>query len=572
MPRKDLDTIVLRLARSVLGDLDVSSVLERVIEAAQELTDARYAALGVLDESRASLERFITAGIDEKTTHAIGPLPTGRGVLGELIRDPVPLRLADVGVHPRSYGFPIDHPQMRSFLGVPVLVDGKPFGNLYLAEKQGAGEFTDDDEASVVVLAEFAGIAIDHARRFSGSESRRTELERTIAALDATIQISRAIGGQTDLDAILELVAKRGRALVSARAIVIEQRRGDELVVAASAGDLPRDLIGRRMKLADSVASGAMRTLTTQRVEDEPNRIRFERHGLGRLGLHAQAGLVVPLAFRGATFGVIVALDRLEDGPRFSAGDEQLLEAFATSAATAVATAESVAAERRSQRLAAAEQERTRWARELHDETLQGMAALRLGLGAAIRSGKTEALESAVRQAIEQLDGEIAGLRALITDLRPAALDQLGAQAAIEALAARSRRLGLEVELHVDLAFEQGRHAERLEGELETAVYRIVQEALTNARKHGGAKRAVVDIRAGEITVDVSVRDDGSGFDPAAPAAGFGLVGIRERIELLDGRLTLDSEPGAGTTVAASFPVRRRRDAQTEPQRLARGG
>jgi GAF domain-containing protein len=180
--------IVLRLARSVLGDLDMTSVLERVIESAQQLTGARYAALGVLDESREALERFITAGIDEPARRAIGPLPTGRGVLGELIRNPAPLRLADVGLHQRSYGFPIDHPPMRSFLGVPVLVDGRPYGNLYLTEKEGADEFTEDDEAAVVVLAEFAGIAIDHARRFSGSETRRRELERTIAALDATIR------------------------------------------------------------------------------------------------------------------------------------------------------------------------------------------------------------------------------------------------------------------------------------------------------------------------------------------------------------------------------------------------
>lgn len=563
---------VLRLARSVLGDLDVSSVLERVIEAAQQLTSARYVALGVLDESRESLERFITVGIDDPARRAIGPLPTGRGVLGELIRNPKPLRLADVGLHPRSYGFPIDHPPMRSFLGVPVLVDGKPYGNLYLTEKQTAHEFTEEDEAAVIVLAEFAGIAIDHARRFSGSETRRKELERTIAALDATIQISRAVGGQTDLKAILELVAKRGRALVSARALVIEQLRAEELLVAACAGDVPRDLIGRRMKLADSVASGAMRTLTTQRVEDEPNRIRFERHGLGQLGLRAQAGLVVPLAFRGATFGVLVAIDRVEDGPHFSSDDVQLLEAFAISAATAIATAESVAAERRSQRLAAAEQERTRWARELHDETLQGMASLRLGLGAALRSGRTDALADAVRQSLEYLDDEIAGLRALITDLRPASLDQIGAEAAIEALADRCRGLGLEVDVHLDLAYEQSRAPERLDGELEIAIYRIVQEALTNARKHGGAQRAVVDVREGEITVDLSVRDDGSGFEPSSPTNGIGLVGMRERVELLNGTLTISSMPGQGATVAASFPVRRRRDARDEVRSIARGG
>lgn len=214
---------VLEVAGSVLSDLDVEVVLDRVVNAARELTGARYAAIGVLNASRTGLARFITVGIDEDTRRHIGPLPTGHGVLGELIRDPVPLRLAKVGNHPRSYGFPAGHPPMQSFLGVPVMVAGAPFGNLYLTDKPDGDLFTEADEKAVVLLSEFAGVAIDHAQRYSGSEARRGELERTVAALDATIQISRALGGQTDLATVLELVAKRGRDLVSARALVIEQ-------------------------------------------------------------------------------------------------------------------------------------------------------------------------------------------------------------------------------------------------------------------------------------------------------------------------------------------------------------
>ena len=213
---------ILDLARGVLGDLDLERVLERVLESARELAGARYAAIGVLDESRTALARFITTGVDESTHREIGSAPTGRGVLGELIRDPRPLRVASVADHPRSYGFPAGHPPMGSFLGVPVMVAGEPFGNLYLTEKHGGGEFTAADERALVGLAEFAGIAIDHARRYSGLEARRDELEQTVDALGAMVEISRAIGGQTDLALILTLVAKRGRALVSARALVIE--------------------------------------------------------------------------------------------------------------------------------------------------------------------------------------------------------------------------------------------------------------------------------------------------------------------------------------------------------------
>ena len=538
---------ILDVARSVLAELDLDQVLDRVLESAQELTEARYAALGVLSESRTELSRFVTRGIDE-ATHA---------TIGALIGDPAPLRLDDVGSHPRSYGFPAGHPPMHAFLGVPVIVGGTPFGNLYLTEKAGGAAFSETDEQAVAVLAEFAGVAIDHARRYTGASERRDELERTVAALEATTQIARAIGGETDLDVILELVAKRGRALVSARALLIELRQGSELVIAAGAGELPEGVLGRSVALEGTVASHAMRTGRAQRLEDELTRARFDEHGLGRLGVQADGGLAVPLVYRGRTHGVLLALDRLHDGPAFSAEDERLLEAFAASAASAVATAQSFASEHSRQRLAAAEGERTRWARELHDETLQSLSALRIGLSTAARSERPHALEQAVGRAVDQLEDAIANLRALITDLRPAALDELGVQAAVEGLAERTMRHGLEVDVSIDLGFEQGRTDRRLGPDMETALYRIVQEALTNASKHGDARRAVVEISERDATVQLSVRDDGSGFDPEANTDGFGLLGMRERVELLGGRLRLDSAPGNGTSVYVSIPTQR---------------
>jgi signal transduction histidine kinase len=553
---------VLDLACGVLAELDLDVVLERVLESAQELTDARYAALGVLDESRSALARFITRGIDEATHAAIGALPRGRGVLGELIENPAPLRLADVGSHPRSYGFPRWHPRMRTFVGVTILVGERPYGNLYLAEKAGGAQFSDEDEEALTVLAELAGYAIDHARRYTGTRRQRDELERTVATLDATTQIALAVGGETDLGVVLELVAKRGRALVSARTLLIELREREELVIAAGAGELPEDLIGRRISMRDSLAGHALRARRTLRVDDELNRARFEEHGSGRLGVGAAAGLVVPLLFQGRPYGALLALDRLEDGPAFTAEDERLLEAFAASAATAVASAQSAVSERQRQRLAAAEGERRRWARELHDETLQSLSALRIGLSTAARSERPEALREAFRQAIGQLEEEITNLRALITDLRPAALDELGAQAAVEALAERAARHGIEIDVSVELADGGGGAGARHAAELETAIYRIVQEALTNAIKHGGARRAVVEIHEEGESIRVEVRDDGAGFDPTAETDGFGLLGMRERAELLDGMLHVDSAPGAGTVVHASFPVPRRPDVE----------
>ncbi len=549
---------ILDVARSVLAELDLEVVLDRVLEAAQALTDARYAALGVLSDSKTELARFLTRGIDDETRARIGALPRGRGVLGALIEDPVPLRVADVGEHPFSYGFPHGHPPMKAFLGVPILVRGEPFGNLYLTEKAGGERFTDEDEQGVSVLAEFAGVAIDHARRYTGASERGDDLQRTVAALEATTEIARALGGETDPDVVLELVAKRGRALVSARALAIELVQGTELVVAAAAGELPSGLIGRRIVAADSVAGHAMRTRKPQRLEEQLNRARFDEHGLGQLGVEAECGLVVPLIFRGEVYGVLFALDRRREGPTFSAEDQRLLEAFATSAATAVATARSVASERQRQRLAAAEAERRRWARELHDETLQSLSALRIGLSAAARSERPEAVAQAVEKAVEQLEDTIADLRALITDLRPAALDELGVRAAVEALAERTARNGIDVDVSIELDHQGGVQPARHATELETALYRIVQEALTNAHKHGSAARAVVEIHERSGTVSISVRDDGSGFDPASHGDGFGLLGMRERVALLDGELTVDSAPGHGTLISARIPVRRR--------------
>ena len=179
-----------------MTELDLAAVLDRVLETAREITGARYAALGILNEQRSELEQFLTSGVDEETHRAIGDLPRGRGVLGALIEHPQPLRLEDVGQHPSSYGFPAGHPPMHSFLGVPILIRGQAWGNLYLTEKQ-EGEFTEPDEEAAVILADWAAIAIDNARTYETSERRREEAEKAIRGLEATRDVAVAIGGRS---------------------------------------------------------------------------------------------------------------------------------------------------------------------------------------------------------------------------------------------------------------------------------------------------------------------------------------------------------------------------------------
>ena len=502
---------LLAAGRGLVAQLEVDAVLDELLQVARDLTGARYAAIGVLDAERAELERFITRGIDEGDRARIGDLPRGHGVLGELIRHPVPLRLDDVGRHPRSYGFPAHHPPMTTFLGVPVVIRGEPWGNLYLTDKAG-GPFDEADEATAVILADWAALAVENARLHEDAAHGRAEAERGVRRLEATAAIARAVGAEPDLDRVLELIVKRGRALLDARAVVLLLGDGGTFELAAAAGEPPA-------MLAEAAAGAVVASGRPERIGD---------------------ALFVPLLYRGAALGVLAAYEPAHE-------DEQLFLAFAASAATAVATARSVAEERLRQSLAAAERERRYWARELHDETLQALGALRVLLSSALR--RPDTLAEAVAEAVEQIGTDIESLRTLITELRPAALDEIGLAPAIEGLGRRLATVeGLEVDVRVDVGG-------RLDPELETVLYRLVQEALTNVAKHAGADHATVAVMLDGDVIRVEVGDDGRGFDPDGAADGFGLVGMRERVALARGQLAIESAPGR-TVVRATLPAR----------------
>jgi signal transduction histidine kinase len=554
LAKKELHQL-LEVGRALVAELDLESVLQHVLETARELTGARYAALGILDEHKRELQRFIFRGIDDQTRRLIGPLPRGHGVLGELIRRPEPLRLHDVTQHPRSYGFPPGHPPMTSFLGVPILIRGEAFGNLYLTEKAG-GDFDEGDEQAAVILAEWAAIAIENARLYQDVARRRGELERVVRGLEATATIARAVGFETDLERVLELIVKRGRALVDARSLLVLLERPDgNLKVVAAAGESAE--VAREAVVAGegTLAGGVLVAGAAERVPSLADRIG---HGLEAVVGGATSAIVVPLGFRGRARGVLVALDRAEGSPVFAADNEHLLTSFGASAAIAIATAQSVEADRLRHSMRASEAERRRWARELHDETLQELGGLKVLLESARGANRPGALEDAVGKAVEQLQLSIGGLQALITELRPAALDQLGVKPALEALFSRTTATsGLEISGRIDLASDGGREPTRLSGEIESTIYRLVQEALTNVVKHAEADRAWVEVSEDEQEVTVTVRDDGTGFDPDEPRGGFGLVGMRERAELANGRLLIDSSTEEGTTVRVVLPAER---------------
>ncbi len=549
---------LLEVGRALVSRLDLEGVLDLVLDAARDLTGARYAALGILDERKRELERFLTLGVDDATHATIGDLPRGHGVLGKLIQHAAPLRLPNVSDHPDSYGFPPGHPPMSTFLGVPILIRGEAWGNLYLTEKANGEEFNDSDEAAAIVLAEWSAVAIENARLYEGLARRRDEVEqqrdsakRSVRALAVMTDIARSVGGETDIDRILELIVNRGRALVDARALLILLADGGELVIATTAGELEADLRGERIPIDGTLPGRVLETGRAERLAG----VSSVGAELNQLGVSAEASMLVPLTFRGSSSGVLAALDRVVEGPGFGPEDERLLRSFAASAATAVATAQSVEADRLRHSLEAAENERKRWARELHDETLQALGGLRMLHSAALRADASgNELRSVLDEATKLIDVEIDNLSALIAELRPAALDEIGLAPALRTLAERKSRES-ELEIDVLVRLQDGDSA-RLPSETESTCYRLVQEALNNVTKHAGASRAEALVEWSDDTVEVTVRDDGCGFDESSANGGFGLMGMRERVMLAGGQLEIDTAPGRGTIVSATIPIR----------------
>lgn len=541
---------LLEVGRALVSDLDLESVLLAVLQAARDLTSARYAALGVLNDRGDGLERFLTIGVDGDTRARIGDLPHGHGVLGLLIKDPKPVRLADVGMHPHSYGFPAGHPSMRTFLGVPIRIRQAVYGNLYLTDKDGGAEFGEVDEAAVIVLAEWAGHAIANARLYRSATERRDELQRAIAGFEAALAVARAVGGETELDRILELIVKRGRALVDARSMFVALESGGRLTIDAVAGELTRSLEHRSVEIEHTPAADVL-------AFHQPVHLAAEDDATVSIveGVEARAALLVPLVYRGVAVGILGAMDPASGAAGFTAEDARILESFASSGATAVATGRNVAEERARRAIEASEGERRRWARELHDETLQDMASLKMILSTARRTDDEARVAGILDQAIEQLTLGIASLRQLITDLRPPILDAAGVQPALEHLVERIGLISdLEVRMNIDLAYESGRRSYRLSAAVEDALYRVVQEALHNVVKHAHAKTVDVSIVEADNRVDIRIADDGVGLGDRK-TGGFGLTGMQERIELTGGSIEITSPAGGGTEITASVPV-----------------
>jgi signal transduction histidine kinase len=523
------------------SELSLDALLQRLVETAATLTGARFAALGVIDRSGRSLERFLTTGIDAETHAAIGDLPRGRGILGVLIREAQPLRLADIADDPRSVGFPRNHPPMKSFLGVPILQRGVAYGNLYLTEKEGDGPFTDEDLELTQLLATQAAVAIENARLYESAT-------RWLRQLETLNEIGNALASEVELAPLLELVSRRLRELLDARLVLIAlPGPGKDLVVAAADGEGTYGLPGMNLDLDHSKMGRVLERSRSERVDSVLEDPEVDQQAARRLGVHT--GVYIPLVVGGRAIGVVVAHDRLAPDARFTDDDVRLAEALAARAAIAVDLSERVSRDAVRRVVEAQELERKRLARELHDETGQALTSILLGLKPLeeAASGDAHAAVAALRELVVST---LQNVRRLAVELRPSALDDLGLVPAIDRLARSFADSGIQVDVEAHIGDQ------RLPEPVETTLYRIVQEAITNVAKHAEARRLSVTLTRKNGSVVAIVEDDGKGFDPAdTDSAGLGLIGMRERLALIGGTLRIEASSGAGTTIAAEVPV-----------------
>ncbi|MGC4846103.1 GAF domain-containing protein [Micromonospora sp. DT15] len=514
-------------------NLDLRTTLQRIVQAACELVGARYGALGVVGPDRL-LHDFIVHGITPEQHEQIGDLPHGRGVLGLLIDDPRPLRMPDITQHPRSYGFPANHPPMHSFLGVPVLIRDQIFGNLYLAEKQGGAQFTEDDEEIVVALAAAAGVAIENARLYALAHRR----ERWLAA---TAEITSVLLGEVRRTDALALVARRAREVAEAELALVLLYDTDSEQFSVEVVDGPDEqahaLVGAVLPAADTSFGAAVAEGRHDQVDDLAHAAPWPAL------LHTGPAMISPLTTAEALHGVLIVAHRPERGGGASEEDLTLLGSFAGQAALAMERARA----QEERELLVVLEDRERIARDLHDVVIQRLFATGLQLQSAAPMARPEVAKR-INAAVDDLDATIRDIRRTIFELRTPMTSELRTEirAAVEAAAeALGFKPHLELSGPVDSAVPDA---------IRPDLTAVLREALSNVVRHAQCTRVDVAVRVDSGQVTVTVTDNGVGCDPAA--ARGGLVNLRERASRLDGTFTVTAAESRGTEVCWAVPLR----------------
>ncbi|MGW2260367.1 sensor histidine kinase [Streptomyces sp. NPDC001780] len=520
------------------SDLDLDVVLRRITESAVTVVDAEYGALGVLGEE-GQIKRFITVGVDEETIKAIGHYPEGGGILGLLIREPEPLRLADLGTHPESVGFPEGHPPMTTFLGAPVRVRDRVFGNLYLTDKRGGARFDDEDEAVLRTLAAAAGVAIDNARLYEDTRRR----ERWLAA---SSDLTRGLLSGTDPDQVLYQVAATVRRLADADLVTVAVPfdGGDELVIEATDGEgaervhglvlPPTTLAAKVYHSNERVSSGAL--------SEEP------QEGGGSAGqIELGPGFLLPLGGSEHVRGVLQVAN-LPGGQEFSEATMTMISGFADQAALALEIAE----HRREADRRMVLSDRDRIARDLHDLAIQRLFASGLTLNSVLGriSDRPEAAER-VRRVVDDLDDTIKTVRNTIYALRER--DREGARGLRAELLAETDRatgvLGFTPALRMTGLLDTGVPAEYAE-----QLLAVLRETLSNAARHAHATHVEVTAETDGSRLRLRVADNGTGIDPGVTRCS-GLANLHRRAGDLGGSFTLGPNEPVGTVAEWTVPL-----------------
>ncbi|MFI7613536.1 GAF domain-containing protein [Nonomuraea terrae] len=515
-----LDAVV-----SVGSDLDLETVLRRIVRTATELVDASYGALGVVGQGN-TLMQFIPVGLSEEEIARIEHWPHGLGLLGLLIKDTRPLRLGRIADHPESYGFPPGHPPMGTFLGVPIRVRDEVFGNLYLTEKRGGGEFDEEDEAIVIALATAAGVAVENARLYEETRRRETWLE-------ASSEVTTSLLSGADPRQVLSVVAARARQMTDADLVqmLLPDLAGGALRVEAAEGEGADELLGTAV---DVSAVGDVLTSGEPRGEADTRR----RPGFG-------PELTVPLGAPPHVRGVLVLAKRSGRLP-FSAADQRMLHAFAGQAAIALELAE---ARRDAERLSLLE-DRDRIAKDLHDVVIQRLFATAMTLMSTLRLVERPEAAKRLQHGIDELDETIRQIRSTIFALQAGPEDDMPSL--------RGQIVDLVEGAGGHLGFMPGL---RMEGQIDTLVTEpvaehllaVLREALSNVVRHSRAGRAEVSVEAADGILTLIVTDNGVGMGEVVRRSG--LSNIEQRAEGLGGTADIDTPPEGGTRLCWTVPL-----------------
>jgi len=513
---------LLRANALVAGELSLPVVLRQIVGAARDLLDARYAALGVLGRDGA-LEQFVHVGMDDELVARVGDLPRGRGILGLLISEPVPIRLADLAAHPASAGFPPEHPPMTGFLGVPIRIGEKIFGHLYLTERCDGGEFTAEDEELALALAATAGAAIATARRFTESEQRRRWLDAssqlTPLLLSSQVEQPHAL--------ITQLAAAAAAADFAALAV---PHGADEVIITGVTGALTAGMMNRTAPLADSPAGQAILT-------GKPSLVTGARREAAAAALNADIGpmIVVPLSAGEQVRGALM-LGRLAANPEFTETDLDMAASFAGHAAVAMELARA----RIDQLVLAQAEDRDRIAGDLHDHVIQELFALSMTLqGDAARSDLAGAQR--IKGYVDTLDEAIANIRTSIFGLHQSRVAPAGLQAQLLAIIEEhAPQLGFTAAIRFASSLDPGP-----DPELTHDIIAVTREALSNCARHAHATAISVSLTQEDGLIILDVIDNGGGV--GTPARSSGLASMRRRAEGNGGTFQLTT-PGSGGT------------------------